>query len=72
MKKSILLALLLCTLFLAWGSIAGAGNTSDETVRISPTDTTSGKLQDKLAEGSGIALQKATMPIHWRHHCSRG
>jgi hypothetical protein len=56
MKKSILLALLLCTLFLAWGSIAGAGNTSDETVRISPTDTTSGNLQDKLAEGSGINI----------------
>ncbi len=43
-KKLILSALLLFTVLLAWGSWVGAENTSDETVRISATDTTSGNL----------------------------
>ncbi|MBT3366275.1 MAG: hypothetical protein HN472_08360 [Nitrospina sp.] len=54
MKKPISLALLLFTAFLAWGSLAGAENTSDETLRVSATDTTSGKLDAKLVGGAGI------------------
>ena len=56
MKKPKILSLLTLTLFLAWASIVSAGNTADETVRISATDTTSGRLQDKLTEGSGINI----------------
>jgi hypothetical protein len=56
MKKPKTLTLLILTLFLAWASIVSAGNTADETIRISATDTTSGRLQDKLTEGSGINI----------------
>ncbi len=58
MKKSTSLALLLFTAFLVWGSWAGAENTADETVRISASDDTSGRLQDKLDEGAGILIEK--------------
>lgn len=54
LKKT--LSLLLFTLIIGWVAVAGAENDSDETVRISATDATSGKLQDKLAEGSGINI----------------
>ncbi|MBT3924030.1 MAG: hypothetical protein HOF21_15795 [Nitrospina sp.] len=54
MKKPISLALLLCTVFLTWGAMSFAGNTADETLRVSATDTTSGKLDDKLVGGTGI------------------
>ena len=64
MKKPISLALLLFTAFLAWGALAGAENTADETVRISATDTTSARLEDKLAEGSGINIDNLVTGIN--------
>lgn len=64
MKKTLSLALLVLTIFLGWGSIAFAGNTADETVRISATDTTSGKLADKLDAGSGINVENLVTGIN--------
>ncbi len=63
MKKSFTLVLIF-TVSLVWGSMVNAENTADETVRISATDTTSGKLADKLAEGSGINIDNLVTGIN--------